>query len=155
MCTINFAAGSCYPRNVTSECCHLNLSEKSNFARIVHVLNKMRILCVNFGFVGKPIPTFLVAFHWSYFNISNGFLTNLQNITTKTRFSSRDNFGANWSRSRESVTLSTPNQAKEIDLSNVPERMMCHQRRNHRASASFHDIHATYIFIDIYLYIYL
>ena len=68
-------------------------SGKIHFSRFFHVFDppngeKGSSWGADFGVVGKPIPTFLIAVHWSHFDISVRFLTNRLNIAKKTRFSS-------------------------------------------------------------------
>ena len=48
----------------------------------------------DFGVVGKPIPTFLIAVHRSHFDISVRFLTNRLNIAKKRDFRRGGHFGA-------------------------------------------------------------
>ena len=98
ICANNFASESywseeLHPRVLSFE------SGKTHFSRFFHVFDppnggKGSSWGADFGVVGKPIPTFLIAVHWSHFDISVRFLTNRLNIAKKTRFSSGGHFGA-------------------------------------------------------------
>jgi len=67
------------------------------------------------------ISTYLINFHWCYFDISNGFLTNRQNIS-KNEISSERSLQRKISRSKSCDTAKhlIPNQSKDIDLTNEP-----------------------------------
>jgi len=51
-------------------------------------------LGADFGVVVKPKPDFLKPVHWSYFDISNGFVTNRPIIAKKRDFRRSGQFGA-------------------------------------------------------------
>ena len=151
-CLPDICANYFVPGSFRSEKLHSRVlsfeSGKTHFSRFFHVFDppnggKGSSWGADFSVVGKPIPTFLIAVHWSHFDISVRFLTNRLNIAKKTRFSSGGSLrrSINRLRSRDTAKLLISAQTRGIDFSNVPERKLCDQGFGHSVSGSLRDTH--------------
>ena len=100
ICANNFTAGSFWSEKLHRRVLSFERS-KTHFSRFFHVYDPSNggkesnwgLILVSLV-VGKPIPTFLIAVHWSNFDISVRFRTNRLNIVKKTRFSPGGHFSA-------------------------------------------------------------
>ena len=100
ICANNFAAGSFRSEKLHSRLLSFETG-KTHFSRFFHVSDppiggKGSSWGADFGVVGKPIPTFLIAVHWSHFDISVRFLTNRLNIAKKRDFCRGGHFDAKY-----------------------------------------------------------
>jgi len=124
ICLKNTAAGSGWSEKLQSRVSFFKVA-KSNFCDFSCHLppneGKWSSWETNLGVVRKPMPTFPLAVHWNNSDISNGFLTNRQNIAKNMFFvcgSLRRQ--TNRSRARDTAKHFTPLKVG-VDLPYAPK----------------------------------